>query len=203
MRQKILSVILGTSFLLAGTGAGYASDTKQRVGNRTSQPIGHYEYCLANQGDCSIRAFTTKPVTLTRKRWKEMLEANNFANSTIEPVTDFELYGVEEFWTLPKSFGDCEDYVLMKRQYLMSLGWPASSLLATVVLQPNGEGHAVLTVRTDRADYVLDNLRDQILSWNETDYKFLKRVSARHSGHWEDILDSRLSVASIKRPKGS
>ena len=81
----------------------------------------------------------------------------------------------------------------------MALGWPASSLLATVVLQSNGDGHAVLTVRTSRGDFVLDNLSDEILAWNETDYRFLKRVSARHSGHWEGIIDTRTSVASIKR----
>lgn len=199
MRKTLISVLSFSAFLLAGSHAGLSADTKQHVSGRTSQPIGHYEYCMVHRKDCSIRALTAKPVKLTRKRWAQMVEANSYANHTIEPVTDFELYGVEEFWTLPKSRGDCEDYVLMKRQYLMALGWPASSLLATVVLQPNGEGHAVLTVRTDRADYILDNLKDEIVSWDATEYKYLKRQSARHSGHWEDIVDNRLSVASIKR----
>ncbi len=149
--------------------------------------------------DCSITAFTLRPVKLNRKKWAEMLEANRLANSTIKPVTDKDLYGVEELWTLPQTSGDCEDYVLMKRKYLMDRGWPASSLLATVVLQTNGDGHAVLTVRTDRGDFILDNLDDNILSWELTDYKFLKRQSAAFSGYWEDILDTRLSVASIER----
>lgn len=199
MRTKFISLISFATIVFGGSSLGYSDDSKQRVSGRTSQPIGHYEYCMIHKKDCSIRARTAKPVKLTRKRWAEMVEANSFANSTIEPVTDYELYGVEEFWTLPKSSGDCEDYVLMKRKYLMALGWPASALLATVVLQPNGEGHAVLTVRTDRADYILDNLQDKIISWNATEYKYLKRQSARHSGHWENIVDSRLSVASIKR----
>lgn len=200
MRIRVLRLFSFSMFMLIGSNPGFTDDAKQKTSGRTSQPIGHYEYCMINRKDCSIRALTAKPVKLTRKRWAEMIEANTFANSTIEPITDIELYGVEEFWTLPKSYGDCEDYVLMKRKYLMALGWPASSLLATVVLQPSGEGHAVLTVRTSRADYILDNLKDKIVSWNETEYKYLKRQSARHSGHWEDIVDSRLSVASIKRP---
>ncbi len=82
----------------------------------------------------------------------------------------------------------------------MDAGWPASSLLITVVTLPNGDGHAVLTVRTDRADYALDNLNDKILQWNDTEYRFLKRQSSSHSGRWETIDDQRRNVVgSIKR----
>jgi len=101
-------------------------------------------------------------------------------------------------WTYPELYGDCEDYVLMKRRALMDKGWPASSLLVTVVRQTNGDGHAVLTVRTDRADYVLDNLSDTILPWNQSEYTFLKRQSAAHSGQWEDIIDSRKLVGAVR-----
>ncbi len=51
---------------------------------------------------------------------------------------------------------------------------PISDLLITVVRQMNGEGHAVLTVRTDRGDYVLDNLELRVKPWNETSYDYLK-----------------------------
>ena len=199
-RLVAISAFAFVASLASFGNSSFAEGSKQKVAGRTSQPIGHYEYCQTNQPDCQIRDFIAKPIKLTRKRWIQMVEANATANSNILPVTDFEFYGVEEFWTIPHSAGDCEDFVLMKRQHLMRLGWPASALLPTVVLQPNGEGHAVLTVRTDRADYVLDNLDGKIKPWNETKYRYLKRVSARHSGHWEDIVDSRLSVASIKRP---
>lgn len=200
MPHHVIRILAFCGMLLGTSSYGYSGNAVQKVAGRTSQPIGHYEYCMANRKDCQIRTLSIKPVTLTRTRWSQMVETNAFANSTIEPVTDMEFYGVEEYWTIPKTAGDCEDFVLMKRQRLMELGWPPSALLATVVLQPNGEGHAVLTVRTDKADYVLDNLDGKIKPWNETPYKFLKRQSARHSGHWEDIVDSRMAVASIKRP---
>jgi predicted transglutaminase-like cysteine proteinase len=198
-----LSSLLAVSslFLFSTMEAGLSSDAKQRIAGRTSQPIGHYEYCMSHLADCSIKTIKTNPVKLSRKKWSEMIQANAFANTTIEPATDMEQYGVEEFWSMPTTYGDCEDYVLMKRKFLMDRGWPASSLLATVVLQPNGDGHAVLTVRTDKGDYILDNLVDQILTWDQTEYKYLKRQAASHSGHWEDIIDSRMSVASIKRQK--
>lgn len=126
-----------------------------------------------------------------------MVEANAHANYTIEPVTDIEFYGVEELWAYPASHGDCEDYVLLKRNILIQQGWPASSLLVTVVRQKSGDGHAVLTVRTDRGDYILDNLNDRIKTWNDTEYTYLKRISPKHSGWWEDIKDARSFVGSV------
>ena len=188
--------------LLLAHGAALAGDPFQHVGQLTTQPIGHYEYCRHHRQDCSIQSWSSKPVKLTRERWQQMLSANIASNQAMEPRSDQEIYGIEEYWHLPDQstfYGDCEDYVLMKRKTLMDQGWPASALLATVVLQPNGEGHAVLTVRTDRGDFVLDNLADEVRRWDKTGYKFLKRVAARHSGRWEDILDSRSIVASIQR----
>lgn len=167
------------------------------TGGYTSQPIGHYEYCKKNRADCSIVASSNAPVKLTRERWSELVEANAAANANVQPVTDMEYYGKEELWVMPGAYGDCEDYVLLKRRKLMDAGWPASTLLITVVRQPNGEGHAVLTVRTDRADYVLDNLNERILPWTETVYTFLKRQSVRNSGKWEDIVDNRRMVGSV------
>ncbi len=59
----------------------------------------------------------------------------------------------------PPTAGDCEDIALLKRRDLIEKGWPVGALLMTVVRQANGEGHAVLTVLTDRGDLVLDNLK--------------------------------------------
>ena len=193
--------LLAMASTLIPAGIARADDPFQHVGQLTTQPIGHYEYCRQHRKDCSIQSWSSKPMKLTNDRWQQMISANIASNQAIEPRSDQEIYGTEEYWHLPDQttfYGDCEDYVLMKRKVLMDQGWPASDLLATVVLQPNGEGHAVLTVRTDRGDFVLDNLVDEVRRWDRTDYKFLKRVAARHSGRWEDILDSRSVVASIR-----
>ena len=45
----------------------------------------------------------------------------------------------------------------------------------TVVLDEAGAGHAVLMVRTDRGDMILDNKRDIVLPWKQTGYSFIKR----------------------------
>ena len=62
--------------------------------------------------------------------------------------------------------------------------WPIGLQLAQ-----NGEGHAVLTVRTDRGDYILDNLINRVRLWSETGYRYLKRQAVDHTGHWVSIPD--------------
>jgi predicted transglutaminase-like cysteine proteinase len=196
-KKLLLMAVMTAGWCLQPALAQAGNSAHMQIGGQTSRPIGHVEYCERNRSDCSIVTRNDNPVKLTRERWKEMVEVNAFTNASVKPVTDQEYYGVEEYWVYPDHYGDCEDYALMKRAKLMQLGWPASSLLVTVVRQQNGDGHAVLTVRTDRADYVLDNLEGKILQWNETSYTFLKRVASKNSGYWEDIIDNNL-VGSVK-----
>jgi predicted transglutaminase-like cysteine proteinase len=80
----------------------------------------------------------------------------------------------------------------------MQLGVPAGDLLVTVARQPNGDGHAVLTVRTSQGDFILDNLESRILAWDQTEYTYLKRQSDRNSGAWVSINDGRaVAVGSV------
>ena len=117
----------------------------------------------------------------------------------IEPKSDIDIYGKEEVWTYPDQAGDCEDYVLLKRQLLINEGLSPSDLLITVVRKPDGEGHAVLTVRTNRGDFVLDNLTTKVMLWKDTPYTYLKRQSARHAGHWVSIeMPDQTVVGSVK-----
>jgi predicted transglutaminase-like cysteine proteinase len=107
--------------------------------------------------------------------------------------------GQEEVWSYPTRAADCEDFVLEKRRRLMAMGIAAGNLLITVLRQPNGDGHAVLTVRTTRGDYLLDNLDGQIRLWSNTNYIFLKRQSEANAGVWLSINDGRdPTVASVR-----
>ena len=169
-----------------------------QTGGRTTQPVGHYEFCQSNPGECAQKS-SAAPVELTRKLWAATIDINNSVNVMVTPRTDMEMWGREELWSYPDGVGDCEDYVLEKRRQLMALGVPAGSLLITVVRQPNGDGHAVLTMRTSRGDYILDNLEPRVLAWTDTDYTYLKRQSERNSGAWVTITDGRATaVGSVK-----
>ena len=54
---------------------------------------------------------------------------------------------------------------------------PRRALRMTVVIDEKGEGHAVLTLLTDRGDLVLDNKTSAVLPWHQTGYTFIKRES--------------------------
>jgi len=193
----LLASILALPF---GTFAGAANATEafMHTGGRTTQPVGHYELCKRMPAECREATPKQAPIQLTRKLWAEMVDVNNTVNTMVTPRTDQDIWGKAEVWSYPDRVGDCEDYVLEKRRQLMRDGVPAGSVLITVVRQPNGDGHAVLTVRTSNGDYILDNLEPRILAWSDTDYTFLKRQSDRNSGAWVAIDDDRnVAVGSV------
>ena len=192
MKTTVLGVTFLLSICLFATSS--IAGPSMKTGGPTTQPVGHFEFCQQYPAECAQRANSTEPLALSREIWAELQMVNNSANSAIEPVTDLDLWGIPEKWSYPGKRGDCEDYVLLKRRELMDNGVPAKDLLITVVRQSNGDGHAVLTVRTDRGDYVLDNLEAKILLWNKTQYRFLKRQSETDSGQWVSISDGRAPV---------
>ena len=158
------------------------------TGSLTSQPIGHYDFCRANPGECSIRPSDLAPATMTDALMRKLLSVTAKVNAAVKPMSDYDIYGKDEVWAYPdKGVGDCEDYVLEKRRDLYRMGISLADLLMTVVRKPDGEGHAVLTVRTDKGDYILDNLTDKVRSWDATGYRFLKRQAIDNTGRWVSI----------------
>ena len=186
-RTFLKGLLAATFFGVAATAASAVPANMMTLG-KTNPPIGHYEFCKANPSKCGATQ-DEGPLALTEAKWKTLLKVNFNANTSVEPMTDQEIYGVEERWAYPTNVGDCEDYVLLKQKMLVERGFSASDLLITVVLQPNGDGHAVLVVRTDRGDFVLDNMRNKVLLWSETEYQFLKRQSTRNAAQWVKIED--------------
>lgn len=183
-------VAFGLMMMVVASAANAAGSQSMLTGGLTSQPIGHYEFCKANPADCSIRLRDGGPLKLSDALWKEIVAVNTLVNTSVKPMNDYDIYGKDEVWAYPdKGVGDCEDYVLEKRRELTQKGISLSDLLITVVRKPDGEGHAVLTVRTDRGDFVLDNLNDRVKPWEATGYRYLKRQSTSHTGRWVTIRD--------------
>ena len=136
-------------------------------------------------------------VVLTPRAWKDLLRINKLVNETIKPMTDHEHWGVADRWNYPDDgYGDCEDYVLLKRKLLMQAGWPRQALLITVVRDMRGDGHAVLTVKTDKGEFILDNQNKSILLWSETGYRFEKRQSQWDANVWILLGDRRPTTTS-------
>lgn len=139
-------------------------------------PYGWVDFCRSNARECAVNPSEPDRIQLEENVWRLIQTINRRVNAEIQPITDMDHWGMVERWDIPTDgMGDCEDYVLLKRRRLVQAGLPARALRATVVVDPAGEGHAVLMLRTDRGDYILDNKRDSILPWGQTGYVFIKR----------------------------
>jgi Predicted periplasmic protein len=170
------------------------------AGGPTSQPIGHFEFCRAHVNECTIQSTNTRPEHMTNKLWRRLVAVNLSVNKHVKALDDFDHFGKAEVWAYPSDgFGDCEDYVLEKRRMLLQRGVPISDLLITIVLQDNGEGHAVLTVRTDRGDFILDSSISQVVRWDYAKYRYVKRQASNYTGHWVSILDGNDSTVGALR----
>lgn len=156
------------------------------LGAVTKPPNGWLRFCAENAEECRPAAKTPPEVVLTPEMLQQLFLINSYVNDRVTWTSDEELYGVSERWTYPYDRGDCEDMVLLKRRLLAEAGWPLSALLITTVRDQNNDTtlHAVLTVRTDRGELILDNQTPEILFWYETRYRYIARQSTTDPNVW-------------------
>jgi predicted transglutaminase-like cysteine proteinase len=151
-------------------------------------PYGWLDFCHRYRAECEGPELTAADVNLTPKRMKEIERVNQWVNSNITPMSDMEHWGVVDHWDYPNDAkGDCEDYALLKRKLLIEEGLPRQALLMTVAKDLNNDGHAVLTVKTNKGDFILDNMRDDMRPWTQTGYRFVKRQSQTNENIWVSI----------------
>ena len=203
--RKAIAAVSGACFALLLMGAAHAveADNKpaMKVFGTARAPIGYAQFCSIQPSECTGRGSKTARVAMDAVRFEELELVNRAVNTEIAPVTDQDLYGVAEKWTYPVDRGDCEDYVLLKRKTLIQAGWDPATLLITVVRDLKGAGHAVLTVVTDRGDFVLDNQQEGVMPWNMTGYEYVKRQSQSDPKAWVFVGPARAEtgVASTER----
>jgi predicted transglutaminase-like cysteine proteinase len=167
------------------------------VGEVTRAPIGWVEFCVEYDPECKTTSSMARDIVLSVAAWKDLQRVNLWVNTNVKPMTDMDHWGVVERWNYPDDgYGDCEDYVLQKRRMLIKAGWPREALLITVVRDRNGDGHAVLTVKTDRGEYILDNQTDDIVMWSDTGYRFVKRQSQSDPNVWVSLGDPHAAPAT-------
>ncbi len=201
MRRVSKGMIGLVAGMLAFSATAFAgSDTKstQRRDMRFAMeygtslpPLGFVDFCRRDPSGCDAGEASAARAAITSASWRTMQMVNVTVNGAIAPVDDETLYGTAEYWTVPTDAGDCEDVALLKKKQLEDAGFPAGSLRLTVVLDEQGEGHAVLTVSTSRGDYILDNRRNDIRLWNRTGYTLLKRQSADNPRRWMALAPAR------------
>lgn len=147
-------------------------------------------YCERNPVAC-METGSTNRVTIDQSLWSRVKVINAYINHSVIQKQDIEIYGIDDYWDVAKDQGDCEDIALKKQKELVRNGIPVGDLLLTVVKDEKGEGHAVLTLRTNQGDYILDNKTDEIKLWSETPYKFYARQSYRDYRLWLKIEECK------------
>ncbi|HYA81337.1 MAG TPA: transglutaminase-like cysteine peptidase [Methylocystis sp.] len=188
IRKTAQALTLAGAAVLFSTGAQAAGATFASTGGETTIPYGWVDFCARYAGECPDDMLTAQPIEFSPQTMRQIRAVNAYVNRTIEPVSDMDHWGVIDQWDYPTDGkGDCEDYALMKRRMLLKAGFPRQALLMTVVKEKNGDGHAMLMVRTTHGDFVLDNLSDEVRSWNETPYRFVKRQSEENPSIWVSI----------------
>lgn len=181
----------------AGSARGMEARAHAVEHGSTLPPVGFVKFCARNPAECHGSAPALGKLAMSGERWRIVRQLNAYVNGKIRPMSDAELYGEDEYWAYPSQAGDCEDYVLMKQRYLEEIGFAKSNLLITVVLDEKHEGHAVLTLRTEEGDFVLDNRRNEIRPWSDLDYVFLKRQSERDPRQWVSLGGEGLTVSAM------
>lgn len=164
-------------------------------GDLTLAPLAFIQFCNAYADQCRGGAGV---LSLTAAHWAEMAAVNTAVNARIAPNA-----GKDGFkWSLETRYGNCNDYAVQKRAALIARGFPAGALSLAAVVTGSGENHLVLTVRTDRGDFVLDNLRGRVVAWNSTGYRWLKRQSATQPRYWVSLEASKPTRPGRSRDPG-
>jgi predicted transglutaminase-like cysteine proteinase len=192
----LIACVMFTSPAAASSPVDLSNPAFAPVSGPTSIPVGAADFCKRDHSACAPNGHVVDVETLTQANWNQLIAVNDDVNASIVPETDEDLYHVAEYWTYPSTRGDCEDIALEKQKRLIEAGWDPSTLLMTVVRERDGNGHAVLMVRTDRGDLVLDNQSGRVLLWKDTPYEYVKRQSQADPGKWVALNDDRATVVA-------
>jgi predicted transglutaminase-like cysteine proteinase len=171
-----------------------------RIGPTASTPAGWVDFCARYRGECDMPPRVAVDIALDSTLRARIERINISVNQSIVPVSDLARWGLADQWDYPiDDKGDCEDFVLLKRRLLAAEAVPPGALLVTVVKDARNDGHAVLTVKTDKGDFILDNLNDEMKPWDRTGYRFVKRQSQFDPNHWVQLGEPTSSPEFVSR----
>ncbi len=187
-RASCCLMAFGLDALPTAQAAGPPRAAFALVGEPATAPFGWVDFCRRHDGECDGGKLAPLDINLTAGAIKELERLNQWVNGHIEPVADLDHWGVVDQWDYPTDRkGDCEDYAILKRRLLLEEGFPRQALLMTVVKDARNEGHALLTIKTNLGEFVLDNLNNEMKRWDQTGYRFVKRQSQSDQNLWVQI----------------
>ncbi len=204
MRSQIEKIIIASFMLLGIVGTAHvaqaheATATYAAVGGVTRMPYGWVDFCGRRPSECRVETLEPVDLELTAKTFRILDRVNRAVNVAIEPISNLDHWGTMlDHWDYPvDGKGDCKIYALEKRRQLLAIGFPRQALLMTIVRDLEGNGHTILTVKTNHGEFILDNMVDEIRGWEVTGYKFIKRQSQSDPNQWVSVGPANASMAS-------
>ena len=193
-------LLLGGATTQARTASTLPQDGTAAEQGAPARPVAAWnEFCVRYPAECTVNPAEPALIPLTPALWRTLTVVNRRINARIKPITDMAHWGVVDRWDFPDDgLGDCEDIQLLKRRILVERRLPRRALLMTVVIDDIGEGHAVLMVRTDRGDLILDNKTNAVLPWERTGYSFVKR-EGQDGRAWVSLNNGASPVTTANR----
>jgi predicted transglutaminase-like cysteine proteinase len=193
-------LMLGGAATQARTGPTLPEDGTPVETGPTAKPVAAWnDFCSRMPAECTVNLAEPAFIPLNAALWRTLTSVNRRVNARIKPITDQAHWGVIDRWDYPDDgFGDCEDYQLLKRRMLVERGLPRRALRMTVVIDDIGEGHAVLMVRTDKGDFILDNKTNTVMSWRNTGYSYIKR-EGQDGSRWVSLEGGTSPVTTANR----
>ena len=148
-------------------------------------PSGAAELCRRYSWACEVSG---QGRTLRRPDIDIAAAINRRVNRGVVEISDHVQYGRTDYWALPTARGgDCEDIALLKKMELIRAGFPPEHLLLATALTRERVPHAVLVLRTEAGDFVMDNLDDRIRSWSATGYTYLRVQDPASPRQWRAV----------------
>ena len=166
---------IGTALILALL---VVAPTTPSLAGSKHAPLGYQLMCLKNPQECKGGGASKVPAT--EALMATLKRVNGQVNRSIRPRNEA---GGADVWTASASVGDCEDYVMAKRRALIKSGVPSSALRIAYVKTRQGEGHAILVVKTNGQNLVLDNLTGAIRPLSQTGYRIVS-MSGANPRNW-------------------
>ena len=157
-----------TGMLALGTSVSPAS---------AGAPLGYQLMCLKTPAEC--RGGGAAKQRLNSDEMSTLKKVNTSVNRKIKPRYD----GDADVWSVNATSGDCEDYVLAKRRALIKAGFSASALRIAYVKTRSGQDHAVLVVKSNKGDLVLDNLTNQVKPLSQSGLRVIS-MSGKDPKKW-------------------
>lgn len=185
MNTKFAAVMTGltmaVSMLSTGGAAAYSNYGKVATFDLVARsaaitPLSMQFFCVKNRSECAGGG--RGEVTMSPNLMAVLKAINLRVNRAIAPEAD-----TADIWELNPASGDCEDYVLSKRSALVRQGVSAGALRIATTRTPRGEPHAVLVVRTNEGDFVLDNLNNSVKTLRASGYN-IRSMSSPNPYKW-------------------